>query len=283
MNLPISVIILTYNEEKNIEECLKSINGIAENIFIVDSGSTDDTIDIVKEYTNKIYTNKFENYSQQRNWALDNLPINTEWIMNLDADHRITPELKDELFDTFSKTISDNINGYLISRKTVFMNRWIKHGGHYPSYHAVLFRKGYGKCEERKYDQHFVVDGNVEYLRGDVVDIVTDSLTTFTMRHNIWSDSEVEEQVDKDSIENQIQPKFLGNPIERKRYLKKKYEHIPLLIRPFLYFIYRYFFRLGFLDGKEGLIFHVLQGFWFRFLIDAKIFEKNKNKLKSVS
>jgi glycosyltransferase involved in cell wall biosynthesis len=278
MILSISVVILTYNEEKNIDECLKSISGITREIFIVDSGSTDGTVNIAEKYTDKIYTNKFENYSQQRNWAFDNLPITTEWILNLDADHRITHELKDELLDTFSKTISDDINGYLISRKTVFMDRWIKHGGHYPSYHAVLFRKGCGLCEERKYDQHFVVDGKLEKLRGDIVDVVTDNLTTFTMRHNRWSDSEVEEQVDKDSDQNQIQPKFLGNPIERKRYLKKNYEHIPLLIRPFLYFIYRYFFRLGFLDGKEGLIFHVLQGFWFRFLIDAKIYEFENRK-----
>jgi len=269
----ISVIILTYNEQKNIEDCLKSITDIAENIFVVDSGSTDDTINIAKKYTDKIYTNSFENYSQQRNWALKNLPINTEWIMNLDADHRISEELRNELLEIFSASIDNDIKGFLSSRKTMFMNRWIKHGGHYPSYHAVLFRKGYGKCEERKYDQHFVVDGKMENLRGDIIDVVTDSLTTFTMRHNIWSDSEVEEQVVKDSNGNQIQPKFLGNPIERKRYLKKNYEHIPLLIRPFLYFIYRYFFRLGFLDGKEGLIFHVLQGFWFRFLIDAKIYE----------
>lgn len=114
--LKISVVILTYNEQNNIEDCLKSINGISDNIFIVDSDSTDDTINIAKKYTDKIYTNKFENYSQQRNWALDNLPIETEWVMNLDADHRLSDELRDELISIFSKGIEDNIKGFLSSR-----------------------------------------------------------------------------------------------------------------------------------------------------------------------
>jgi len=275
--IPISILILTYNEEKNIEKCLESVCDWIKDIIIVDSYSTDSTLSIVKKYTDKIYQHKFENYSKQRNWALKNIPIESEWILNLDADHRITDELKAELIRTFLNKIDDDLNGFLISRKTVFMNRWIKHGGHYPSYHAVLFRNGTGHCEERKYDQHFVVSENVKKLNGDIVDVVTDSLSNFIERHNLWSSAEVREQFNN-TYNKQIQPKIFGNPIQRKRFLRLIYNRFPLFLRPFLYFLYRYFFRLGFLDGKEGLIFHFLQGFWFRFLIDAKIFEMKKSK-----
>ena len=275
-NSGISVIILTFNEEKNISLCIDSLSGLSSDIFIVDSGSTDKTLEIAKNYTDKIYSNKFENYSQQRNWALDNLPISSDWVMNIDADHRVTPELSNELQKTFSGSIPGNINGFLISRRTVFMGRWIRHGGHYPAYHAVLFRRGYGRCEDRKYDQHFVISGEVRKLNGDIIDVVTDSLSRFTTRHNVWSDLEADEHTEKFNNNNQISAKLSGNQIERKRFLKISYYKFPLFLRAFLYFCYRYFFRLGFMDGKEGLIFHFLQGFWFRFLVDAKIYERIK-------
>nr|NIU88097.1 glycosyltransferase [Nitrosopumilaceae archaeon] len=170
MSLPISTIILTYNEQKNIEACLESIKDISDNIFVVDSGSTDDTLNLAEKYTKKIYNNPFENYSKQRNWALENLPIETEWVLNLDADHRATEELRSEIAYIFSHNVPKDINGYLISRRTEFMGKWIKHGGHYPSYHSVLFRYGKGFCEQRKYDQHFVVDGKQQKLKGDIID-----------------------------------------------------------------------------------------------------------------
>lgn len=282
LNKKISIIILTYNEQKNVGNCLRSISDLTGEIFIVDSGSTDNTLNVCKQYTDKIYTNKFENYSNQRNWALDNLPINTDWVLNLDADHRISEVLRNNLLNIFSRPIPDEVSGFLISRRTVFMGRWIKHGGHYPAYHCVLFKKGSGRCEDRKYDQHFVVDGNIQKLEGDIIDIVTESLYTFTQRHNNWSDAEVQQFL-SDNSNSEIAPNVFGNPIERKRYLRSVYNNFPLFVRPFMYFIYRYFLRLGFLDGKEGLIFHFLQGFWFRFLIDAKLFEYLKNNPRNKS
>ena len=278
MKLPITAIVLTFNEEKNITECLQSIKDLCDEILIVDSGSTDKTIEIAKQFTDKIFSHPFENYSQQRNWALNNLPIKNDWILNLDADHRVMPELKEELRFLFNQGISSDINGFLISRRTMFMGRWIKYGGHYPTYHANMFRKGFGKCEEKLYDQHYIILGKQVKLKGDIIDIITDSLFNFTARHNKWSTLEAEYQLNKEKNINVVSAKLSGNAIEKRRALKNFYEKFPLFIRPFLYFFQRYFLRLGFLDGKEGLIFHFLQGFWFRFLIDAKIWEQLKQE-----
>ena len=275
IKLPISAVILSYNEEANIEDCIRSLVDWVETIFIVDSYSTDKTLDIARNYEANIYQNEFENYSMQRNWALQNLPIETEWILNLDSDHRVSNELRNELFELFSNRIDENINGFLISRKIIFMGRWIKHGTSYPVYQANLFRKGYGLCENRLYDQHFIIKGKVEYLNGSMMDVNADSVANFTEKHNRWATLEAIEILSDQLTNNanRIQPNPLGHAIEQRRFLKISYYRLPLLVRPFLYFVYRYFFRLGFLDGKEGLIFHFLQGLWFRFLVDSKMYE----------
>lgn len=276
MKLPISGIILTYNEEKNIQACLESIKDLLEEIYIVDSYSADSTLEIVKRFTKNIFQHEFENYGKQRNWALKNLPISTDWVLNINSDQRVSKELKSKLVETFSKVKDINCDGFLIARKTIFLGRWIKFGGHYPVYDAILFKKGYGVCEESRYDQVFTINGKLKILSGDVEDIVADDLSSFTLRHNKWSSLEAIDQIlGEDYISKKLGVKqnIFGNPMEKRRFLKSLYMKLPLFIRPFLYFIYRYFFKLGFLDGKEGLIFHFLQGFWFRFLIDAKIFE----------
>jgi glycosyltransferase involved in cell wall biosynthesis len=273
MALPISVVVLTYNEEKNLPDCLASLGDLAAEVFVVDSGSTDDTLDIARQHGAAVVIHPFENYSQQRNWALDHLPFTQEWVLHLDADHRLRPELRAELQGIFQNGPPADINGFLISRRTLFLEKWIRFGGHYPVYHAVLFRRHAGRCEEKLYDQHFKVEGKLQTLRGDIEDVITDSLTRFTERHNRWASLEAEYQVMRRSAPagEQIEPALLGTPQQRRRYYKGLYERLPLLLRPFLYFLVRYFLRLGFLDGRRGLVFHFLQGFWFRFLVDAKI------------
>lgn len=279
MKINITAIILTFNEETNIKACLESIKDIISEIFIVDSGSTDHTLQIAKEYNCKIINHPFDNYSLQRNWALENLSISNNWVLNLDADHRLTAELKNELRSIFNRNIPPAVNGFLTSRRTIFMGKWIRYGGHYPTYHSVLFKKGKGYCEMKKYDQHFKVEGELVKLKGDIIDVITDSLSNFTSRHNKWSDLEAAEQFSGVKNDNGvIKSSRKGNAIQKRRYLKTIYEKFPLFIRPFIYFIIRYLFRGGFLDGTRGLIFHFLQGFWFRFLIDAKTYElKKKN------
>lgn len=282
MNNNLTAIVLTFNEEKNIEECLQSLQPLNADIFILDSGSTDRTLEICRRFTSNIFDHPFTNYGAQRNWALQNLPFNTEWVINVDADHRVTEGLAQELNDILSKPVAEDINGFLVSRRTMFMNKWIKHGGHYPTYHAIIFRKGFGSCEDKLYDQHFKIEGKTVILKNDIIDIITDSLNTFTARHNKWSDLEAQHQFFKQDEEkqNNISGSLTGNPIQKRRYIKSVYEKFPLFVRPFIYYFIRYFIRLGFLDGKEGLIFHFLQGFWFRFLVDAKIYELRKQQKK---
>lgn len=280
MKIPVTAIILTYNEEKNIKDCLISVSDLVDQVIIVDSFSTDSTLAIVNSFEVDVFQNPFVNYSVQRNWALQNTPVRNEWVLNIDSDHRVTTELAEELRQKFAKDIPESIKGFVVSRRTMFLGKWIRYGGHYPTYHAVLFRKGFGQCEDRLYDQHFKVEGHVEKLKGDVIDLITESLTTFTARHNKWSDLEALEQYQGTLRNNEklISGSFRGDPIQKRRYLKNIYDRFPLFVRPFVYFFIRYFLRLGFLDGKAGLIFHFLQCFWFRFLIDAKIWELKKSK-----
>jgi glycosyltransferase involved in cell wall biosynthesis len=270
---PLSVIILSFNEETNLPACLDSIDGLRCVVFVLDSFSTDRTPQIAQDRGVLFHQHVFENYAVQRNWSQGNLPIQTPWVLHLDADERLTPELVTEINSLMDDPPAD-IHGFFLRKRTIFMGKWIRHGGHYPSYHLRLFRSASGRCEDRLYDQHFMVDGLVEKLNNDYLDIVASDLSTWTVRHARWARMEAREMLATQGVGRQVDPNFMGTPIERRRWLRNTYGRGPLLVRAFLYGCYRYFFRLGFLDGKEGLIFHVLQGFWFRFLVDSLICEQ---------
>jgi len=282
MKLPISVIILTYNEEIHLERVLKNIADWADEIFVVDSYSTDNTVQIAKRYGCKIVQHPFENQAQQFNWALDNLDIKNDWILRLDADEYLTEELKEEIGEIlFNMGTSDvpnidintrtsdvqklEINGFYIKRRVYFMGRWIKHGGYYPIWFLRLFKKGKAKSEQRAMDEHIVLlEGRAERLKNDFIDDNKKGLSDWISKHNNYASREAAD--------------VLRGDYGTKK--KKIYYRLPLFCRAFLYFFYRYFIRLGFLDGKEGLIFHFLQGCWYRFLIDAKIYEARKQRLE---
>ena len=295
MKTSISAIILTYNEELNLEKCLKSVAGLASEVFIVDSYSKDKTLEIAKKYSCKIVKHPFENQAKQFNWALDNLKIKTEWILRLDADEYLTDELKKEIIETLSKeeisinqlnphkSASTIINGFYIKRRVHFMGRWMKYGGYYPAWFLRLFRYGKARYEEREVDEHAVLlSGQASRLKNDFIDENRQKLEWWIGKQNNHSSREVLALLREGEEENKIRvsPSFFGNQAEQKRWLKEKlFMKSPMFFRAWLYFIYRYFFRLGFLDGKRGLIFHSFQGFWYRFLVDAIIFEaKMKNR-----
>lgn len=281
MSLPVSIIILTYNEEQNIRNCLESVKVLSDQIFIVDSYSTDKTLEIAREYTDNIYQHPFEDQARQFNWALDNLPLKTEWIMRLDADERLTSELCNEIVKKLSD-MPEVITGLYMKRRVYFMGRWMKHGGYYPTWLLRMFRRNKATCEQKNMDEHIVIlDGKTDKFTNDIIDENNKGLSFWIEKHNKFAEREMMEIVcSREVIEGQtIIPKLMGDPVQRKRWFKKNlYLKLPLLLRSFFYYIYRYFIKFGFLDGKEGLIFHFLQGFWYRFLVDAKIYEMRKVK-----
>jgi glycosyltransferase involved in cell wall biosynthesis len=268
-----SVVVLAYNSVETLGATLAQAQQISDDLHVVDSFSTDDTVVLSQQRGAQVVQHAFESYGAQRNWAIDHLPLRYSWQLHLDADERLTPELIASL-----QALPENPeqSGFLIGRLVQFLGRRMRHGGMSPTWHLRLFRNGAGRCEERKYDQHFyLTQGSAGQLQGYMIDEIRMSLSEWTARHNRWSDAEVMEQTQAmDAV--RIQPRLGGNPLERKRYLRGLYNRAPLFIRPYALFFYRYFLRLGFLDGREGFIFWTLQTFWFRFLIDAKLFEHRK-------
>ena len=281
--LPLSVIILTLNEAQNLPDCLCSVAALGCEVFVVDSGSVDGTQQIARTAGAQVVEHPFANYAAQRNWAQDHLPLAGEWVLHLDADERLTPELCVEicqLLDHANRQELAAYNGFMLSKRTIFMNRWIKHGGHYPSYHLRLFRRASGRCETRLYDQHFVVDGKCGRLQNDYLDILCTDLDTWLRRHMRWADLEARELLlpQESQSTSQVRADPFGNPIEQKRWLRNRlYHRAPLYWRAVFYWVYRYVFRLGFLDGKAGFIFHFLQGLWFRLLVDIKLAQLRKS------
>jgi glycosyltransferase involved in cell wall biosynthesis len=274
----LSVIILTYNEERNIERCLKSVADLAEDIFIVDSYSSDATLEIARTFTSHIYQHPFETQAEQFNWALENLPLKTEWLMRLDADEMVTPGLSGELVERLGRVESD-VTGFYVKRRVYFMDRWMRHGGVYPTWLLRIWRNSKARVEDRFLNEHVILrEGKSARLKNDIVDWNQKDLAFWTDKHNGFSTRGAKEIIaTRDgTIKNldSIVPSLLGSQEKRKRWLNKNlYLRLPLFLRSLVYFLYRYIIRLGFLDGREGLMYHVLQGFWYHFLIDAKVFE----------
>lgn len=273
---PISVIILTYNEEKNIKQALDNVVSWADQVIVVDSFSDDETLDILDEYDVDVYEHEFKDYAAQFNWALDNTEIDNDWVMKLDADEWLTKDLKEEIRKEL-KNVSDDVSGYMMKRRVYFMGKWMRHGGYYPTWILRLWRKDKGRLESRKMDEHTKIsDGKVEELENDFVDQNHKSLSWWIEKHNGYATREMKSYFEDKEAEK---ANLGGGQISSKRWYKNNlYYKMPKFCRAFLYFIYRYIFRLGFLDGIRGLIFHFLQGCWYRFLVDAKIYEQeNKN------
>ncbi len=272
----LAVLILTFNEEQHIERCINSVRAISKNIFIVDSYSTDNTVQLAEKLGAKVYLNIWKNYSVQYQWGLDNCPIDTEWVLRMDADEYLLPALSEEI-ERSLPNIDDKISGIYVRRRLYFQERWIKHGGYYPTWLLRLWRYKDGFIEQKWMDEHIKLRaGTTIQFKNDLVDDNLNDLTWWTEKHNAYSKREVIDLLNTlhhFCKYNEVQANIWGTQEERKRYLKIKYAKLPLFVRPFIYFLWRYFLKLGFLDGKQGLIWHVLQGFWYRFLVDAKIYE----------
>jgi len=282
--IDLSVIILTHNESKHIERCIKSLQQVTDKIFIIDSFSTDNTVSLATGLGASIIQNTWVSYAFQFNFGIQNNPYHTSWVMRMDADEYITAELAQELNQNLALTPQD-VSGLYVKRRVLFMDKWIKRGGYYPIWLLRIWRNGLGICEELWMDEHIKLSsGTTVQLQNDIVDHNLNNLTWWTQKHNNYAIREVIDLLNiKYNFDDRVtvQPDFWGNQEQRTRYLKIKYAGLPLFSRPFIYFIFRYIFKLGFLDGKKGLIWHFLQGFWYRFLVDAKIFEVYQNAGKN--
>lgn len=273
----LSVIILTFNSAATIRATLESARELSDDLHVVDSGSTDETLGIVQALGAQLHHHPFENYGAQRNWAIDHLPISRPWQLHLDADERLSPELARAIQAALQGGADAGIAGYFIPRLTHFLGSPIRHGGMYPNWHMRLFRTGAGRCESRLYDQHFYVEGGTGRLPYPMIDDVRMPLAEWTSRHNRWSDAQADElEVRHPARPGVIAGRFGGTPVEEKRALRGLFNRSPPLWRAFALFFYRYVLRLGFLDGTPGLIFFGLQTFWFHFLIDAKLYERRR-------
>lgn len=277
-----TAIILTYNEEKNIAQCLESVSNVAEHTFVVDSGSTDRTLQIAEEFGAKVFAHPFESHAKQWNWALQNLPISTEWVLAIDADQFLTPELKDEILTLLD---ASEYSAFYLKRRQVFRGKWIKHGGYYPKYLLKLFRWKLANSNENDLvDHHFIVQGPAGKLRCDLVEANKneDELTIWIAKHQRYSALQAAEEISK-SDQGSVHASFWGTPDERVLWMKQIWRALPLYIRPAIYFFYRYFLRLGFLDGVEGFVFHCYQAFWYRTLVDMNIHATRASQDKTSS
>ena len=272
----VTAVILTFNEEQHLARCIASAKAVATDVVVVDCYSTDATLDIARAHGARVLQHAWVNHATQFNWALTQLGADTEWVLRIDADEVLTPALIEEI-RTRLPGIGPEIDGVYWGRRMTFQGRLIRHGGVFPVRVLRLFRHGRGQCENRWMDEHIKVAGPTADFAGEMIDDNLNSLTWWTDKHNRYASREA---VDLLNLEYRFMPHDTvaslrgGKQAGVKRWLKERvYARLPGGFRAFAYFFYRYVLRLGFLDGQAGTAFHFLQGFWYRYLVDAKVVE----------
>lgn len=275
--IPVSVVVMTYNEELNIERCLGSVHGWTDELFIVDSLSTDRTLEIARRYTDKIYQRCYEGHPQQWSWALENLPFRYDWVFAVDADFQVTAGLWRAIGEALAGDLS-RMNGYFVRHQQIFRGRFLRWGTMYPRYWLRLFRRQSVRIDpEDLVDVHFYVDGRVGRLERDVIE---DNRKEANLAFWVEKQARFAQRQAVEELRRRHRPsatatrvRFFGPPDQRTLWLKERWYRLPLYIRPFLLLFYRYVVRLGFLDGKEGFLYHFTQAFLYRLLVDVRIQE----------
>ena len=276
--MTITAIILTFNEARHIERCLLSLKDVCEEILVVDSFSTDETVKIAECMGARVVQHPWKNYATQLNYGIHECGITSEWLWRIDADEYLEGGIGAAVRAAI-ETASDNVNGIYVRKRIDFMGRPLLHGGWYPNYHLKVWRRGHGECENRWMDEHIILfDGTtITVNEGNQVDANLNDLTWWTAKHNGYAIREMADMLmieyGLDTKAEEVTPKFFGTEEQRKRWLKIRYVKAPLFFRPFINFFYRYILKGGFLDGRKGFVWHVLQGFWYRMLVDAKVYE----------
>jgi len=271
MKASVSVIILTLNEEVNIENCLRSVYGWSDDIHVVDSFSKDKTVELAMKYTDKIYRVKEDHWANLRNWTLKNLPLKYDWVLFLDADERLTEDLKKEIVAVLS--IPQKVNGFYIKRRFIFMGKWLKHGGLYSKV-LRLFKRNFVEYIEFGDSEYAVVRGKVGHLRNDMIHEDRKGVLRWVEKHVKITDREAQRIMKGMSINLQMSKGKIEIESGKRVCLRVRiWDKIPLYLRPFMLFFYSYFLKLGFLDGVEGLVYHLLWSFWYRLLIYIRVLE----------
>ena len=257
--VPVSVIIPTLNEAKNLPRCLDHL-AWADEVVIIDSGSTDETPQIARAYGAKLIQFQWNGqWPKKRNWALRHAELKHPWILMVDADEWIVPELAAEIGEAIRST---EYVGYWINRRFIFMGRWLKHCGYYPSWNLRLLKRGHGEFEkltdvgdtgsgDNEVHEHVVPNGPVAYMKHDMLHFAFPNVYTFIEKHNRYSNWEAAVQF---AGAHRTHDEVAGNQtLSRRRKLKNFSRRLPL--RPLLRFLYSYVWKLGFLDGRAGDIF----------------------------
>lgn len=279
--IPVSVLIPAKNEESNLPACLESV-ARADEVFVVDSQSSDRSIKISTNYGANVVQFYFNGrWPKKKNWSLDNLPFRNEWVLIVDCDERITPELWDEI----ATVIQDpNYNGYYLNRRVFFLGQWIRYGGKYPDWNLRLFKHKSGRYEnlntedipntgDNEVHEHVILDGKVGYLKNDMLHIDFRDIYHWLERHNRYSNWEARVYYNiltGNDESGTIGANLFGDAVQRKRFLKKIWVKLPF--KPLLRFILFYFIRLGFLDGKAGYIYGRLLS-QYEYQIGVKLYE----------
>jgi glycosyltransferase involved in cell wall biosynthesis len=252
---PIAIMIPTKDEEVNLPFALASVCDWAQEVFVLDSGSTDGTAEVAERFGARFVFHAWEGYARQKNWGLDNLPITAPWVYILDADEVVTPELREELARVAAEDRAEE-NGFYVNRFFVFLNKRIRHCGYYPSWNLRFFRRGKARYEERAVHEHMTVDGKVGYLRHEMEHNDRRGMEHYVAKHNHYSTLEARElfRIIKGADDGTMRFSFWGGPIERRRWVKHRlWPHLPA--RWFFRWLYMYVLRLGILDGAVGFHF----------------------------
>jgi glycosyltransferase involved in cell wall biosynthesis len=270
-SLMIDILIQTRNEELNLPETLRSLSGWVNKIFVVDSGSTDRTVEIAKEAGAQVVFHAWEGYAAQKNWALDNLPFESAWILILDADEAVTPALRDEIEQVVNKPPEQVAeSAFHINRVFIFLGQEIRHCGYFPSWNLRLFKRGHARYERRLVHEHMIVTGKTGYLKGLLIHEDRRGLEHFIAKHNRYSTLEAQEIFSATEEWPGVHT-FVTDRVTRRRYIKNRmlpFMPLPWVIR----FFYMYIFRLGILDGRPGLVLCLFISSY-EFFIRAKYFE----------
>lgn len=270
----LTVIILTRDEARHIARAIASVRDIASRVIVVDSGSVDDTVAIAHGAGARVLHHGWTNHAAQFNWALDQIAGYPGWVLRLDADEVVTPALASEIAAGLPE-----VDGCHVMRGIRFMGQLIRHGGVFPVTTMRLFRNGKGRCEARWMDEHIVVDGPTAQLSGQIIDDNRNPLDWWIAKHNAYASREVVDMLNRlygFCPGPSALPGHGGAAV--KRWLKLHvYARLPAGMRAGAYFFYRYVVRGGFRDGPQARSFHVLQGFWYRYLVDAKLAEVQRH------